>query len=93
MWYSSLRGGAWISAAIDKYVFIFLNKTEDKNLIKASHGFEAIMSYDYKDIKNPIIKCCLEEIGIKKGVEILVYDTKLDLKKIEINKLLPCFIS
>ncbi|MEK7495058.1 MAG: hypothetical protein AAB603_00505, partial [Patescibacteria group bacterium] len=41
LWYSKLRGGAWISSSIDKYVFVFLNKTEDSKLIKASHGFEA----------------------------------------------------
>ncbi len=31
--------------------------------------------------------------AFKKGVEILVYETKIDLKKIEINKQLPYFIS
>jgi sugar fermentation stimulation protein A len=30
--------------------------------------------------------------ALKKGVEILVYDAKLDLKNIEINKSIPCFI-
>ena len=29
LWYSKLRGGAWISAAINKYVYIFLNKISD----------------------------------------------------------------
>jgi D-glycero-alpha-D-manno-heptose-7-phosphate kinase len=70
MWYSQLRGGAWISAGINKYVFIFLNKTEDRNLIKASHGFEAIMSNDYRDIKNPIIKECLKSTKVFSGIEI-----------------------
>src|SRR3989344_7220870 len=60
LWYSKLKGGAWISGAINKYVFTFLNKTEDPKLIKASHGFEATMGYDYKKIKNPIIKECLK---------------------------------
>ncbi len=70
LWYSRLRGGAWISGAINKFVFIFLNKTEDPKLIKASHGFEATMSYDYKDIKNPIIRECLRLTKVTKGVEI-----------------------
>ncbi len=70
MWYSKLKGGAWISAAINKYVFIFLNKTEDPMFIKASHGFEAYMGYDYKEMPNPIIKKCLEISGIIHGIEI-----------------------
>lgn len=70
MWYSQLRGGAWISAGINKYVFIFLNKTEDKNLIKASHGIEATMTNNYKDIPNPIIRECLKITKITKGIEI-----------------------
>ncbi|MBI5452555.1 galactokinase, partial [Candidatus Gottesmanbacteria bacterium] len=70
LWYSSLRGGAWISAAINKYVFIFLNKTEDPTLIKASHGFEAIMTHDYKKINVSIIRECLSLTKVTKGVEI-----------------------
>lgn len=70
LWYSKLRGGAWISGAIDKYVFVFLNKTEDPKLIKASHGFEAIMTHDYRKIRVDIIKECLRLAGITKGVEI-----------------------
>lgn len=70
VWYSKLKGGAWISAAIDKYVFIFLNKTEDQNLIKASHGIEATMTYDFREIPNPIIKECLKLTKVTKGIEI-----------------------
>lgn len=70
MWYSRLRGGSWISAAIDKYVFVFLNQTEDPKLIKASHGIEATMSYNFQDIPNPIIKECLKVAKIKHGIEI-----------------------
>lgn len=70
LWYSRLKGGAWISGAINKYVFAFLNKTEDPRLIKVSHGFEAVMSYDYRDITNPIIKECLQLTHITSGVEL-----------------------
>lgn len=70
LWYSQLRGGSWISAGINKYVFIFLNKTEDPNLIKASHGIEATMTNNYRKIPNPIIKQCLKAAGITKGLEI-----------------------
>jgi len=70
MWYSKLKGGAWISGAIDKYVFAFLNKTDDRRLIKASHGIEATMTHDFNDIPNPIIKECLKLVDITSGIEI-----------------------
>src|SRR5206468_1755306 len=70
LWYSSIKGGAWISAGINKYVFVFLNKTEDPDFIKASHGTEATMSTNYKDIPNPIIKECLKLTKVTKGIEI-----------------------
>lgn len=70
MWYSRLKGGAWISAGINKYVFAFLNKTEDPDIIKASHGVEATMSTSWKDIPNPIIKECLKITKVYKGIEI-----------------------
>ena len=70
MWYSQLHGGAWISAGINKYVFVILNKTEDQNIIKASHGIEATITNNYKNIPNPIIKECLKITKITKGIEI-----------------------
>lgn len=70
LWYSSKKGGAWISAGIDKYVFVFLNKTEDPDLIKASHGIEATMTRDYKEIPNPIIRECLSLTKVSSGIEI-----------------------
>jgi len=70
LWYSQLRGGAWISAGINKYVFVFLNKTEDQDIIKASHGIEATMTNNYQDIPNPIIKECLKLTKVTKGIEI-----------------------
>lgn len=70
LWYSKLRGGAWISGAINKYVFVFINKTEDPNLIKSSHGFEAIMTDDYRKIPVQIIRECLQLTNVKKGIEI-----------------------
>ncbi|MFH1900312.1 MAG: hypothetical protein ABIJ83_03530 [Patescibacteria group bacterium] len=70
LWYSQLKGGAWISGAIDKYVFAFLNKTDDRKLIKASHGIEATMTYDFREIPNVIIKECLKLVNIKHGIEL-----------------------
>jgi len=70
LWYSQIKGGAWISAGINKYVFVFLNKTEDSRLIKASHGVEATMSHDYRDIPNPIIRQCLKITNVTTGIEL-----------------------
>lgn len=70
LWYSRLRGGAWISGAIDKYVFTFLNKTEDPNLIKVFDGVEATNTNDYKKIPNPIIYEALKLTKITKGIEL-----------------------
>jgi D-glycero-alpha-D-manno-heptose-7-phosphate kinase len=70
LWYSKLKGGAWISGAINKYVFVFLNKTEDPKLIKAAHGTEAIMTYNYRKIPNPLIREALRIAGITSGIEV-----------------------
>lgn len=70
LWYSRLKGGAWISGAINKYVFVFLNKTEDPKIIKASHGVEATITDNLKNIPNPIIKEALKLTSIKSGIEI-----------------------
>lgn len=70
LWYSKLKGGGWISAAINKYVFVFLNKTEDPQLIKASHGTESIMTTNYEEISNPIIRECLLLTRVTHGVEL-----------------------
>src|SRR3989344_7558008 len=70
LWYSKLKGGAWISGAINKYVFVFLNKTEDPKIIKASHGTEATITHNFQEIENPIIKEALKIVGIKSGIEI-----------------------
>lgn len=70
IWYSRLRGGAWISGSIDKYVFVILNKTEDPEIIKASHGIEANIETNYRHIPNPIIRQCLRLTKVTKGIEI-----------------------
>lgn len=70
LWYSKLRGGAWISAAINKYVYIFFNKTDDPKLLKIFDGSNYIIAQNIDEIKNPIIYECLKLVGIKKGVQI-----------------------
>jgi D-glycero-alpha-D-manno-heptose-7-phosphate kinase len=69
-WYSNERGGAWISATINRYLMVTLTITEDKNFIGYSYGQEAIQSNSYTDIPNPYVKACLEEAGVTKGISI-----------------------
>lgn len=70
LWYSKLRGGAWISGAIDKYVFTFLKETEDQSLIKICDGTEITNTNDYKNISNPIIREALKLTKITQGIEL-----------------------
>lgn len=61
--YQKNGGGAVISAAINKYVYIIINKYHDKNhcLLKYSKT-ELVQSL--KDIKHPLIKACLNKIKL-----------------------------
>ncbi|OGJ51725.1 hypothetical protein A2335_01095 [Candidatus Peregrinibacteria bacterium RIFOXYB2_FULL_32_7] len=70
LWYSKKYGGAWISATIDKYVFVTLNIPEDKNLIRISHGDTAAFVNDVNDIPNEIIRECMKLVGVTSGIEI-----------------------
>lgn len=69
LWYAKKRGGAWVSASINKYIYIILNKFEDESLIKVSDGETIEIVDNYKKLANPIIRECLELAGIKKGIE------------------------
>lgn len=54
-WYSRLKGGNWISAAIDKYVYVLLNRTDRAKVLKT---------------ETEIIKECLLKVGTKAGIQI-----------------------
>jgi D-glycero-alpha-D-manno-heptose-7-phosphate kinase len=70
LWYTKLKGGAWISAGINKYLYITLSRFEDPELLKISDGETITITDNYKKITNPIIRECLDLTGIKKGIEI-----------------------
>ncbi len=70
LWYSKKYGGAWISAAIDKYVFVTLNLPEDRNLIRVSHGDKAAFVTNVNDVPNEIIQESMKLTGVMSGVEI-----------------------
>lgn len=70
LWYANKRGGAWISAALDKYLYIILNKFEEKSYLKIFDGERMEIVDDYKKLANPIVRECLDLTGVKKGIEI-----------------------
>jgi len=69
-WYSSLNGGAWVSASFNRYLIVVLTMTEDPNFIGYSYGEEAFQGGSYKFIPNPYVKACLKYSGITKGISI-----------------------
>lgn len=69
-WYSNIRGGAWVSASLNRYLVVTLTMTEDPNFIGYAYGQEAMQGGSHKDIPNPYVKACLEHSGITRGVSI-----------------------
>lgn len=70
IWYSSLRGGAWISAAINKYIYVSVSKYLDSNQIKLSDGINKPVVTRLAKMKNDIIRECLLVSGISGGISI-----------------------
>lgn len=70
IWYSKLKGGAWISAAIDKYVYVRItNSLKSHSLHIFDNETEAFFE-NRKELDNPIIKECLKLVQIDGGLEI-----------------------
>ncbi len=60
--------GAVVSAGINKYVYITINKRFD-DTIRISYSKTEIVD-DLKEIQHDIAKACLQMTGVEKGVEI-----------------------
>ncbi len=71
-WYSYEKGGAWISATINRYLIVSLTMTEDPSFVGYSYGQEAMQGDSYKKIPNPYVRACLEHAGVTKGVSVSV---------------------
>lgn len=71
IWYSSIKGGSWISAAINYYVYIFIKRVYDSKFIKTFDGKLFSIVDDYKKVQNPIIRECLKLAKIRSGIEIV----------------------
>ena len=71
-WYSNKNGGAWISAAINRYLIVTLTKTEDPDFMGYAYGQEAIQGCAYEDIPNPYVKACLKRTGVTRGISVSI---------------------
>ncbi len=69
-WYSDVKGGAWISATINRYLVVTLTMTEDARFVGYAYGHEASQSNSYKDIPNLYVKACLEHADVKSGISV-----------------------
>lgn len=71
LWYSNLRGGSWISGAINKYVLVAVGPADDPNILKLFDGNKYHVSFSLQNLENPIVKHCLQKTKIKKGIQII----------------------
>ena len=61
--YKRNGGGAVISAAINKYVYIIINKYHDRNKCLLKYSKTELVN-NIKSIKHPLIKSCLKKIKL-----------------------------
>jgi len=66
--YYTQYGGFLISAAIDKYIYITVNKRFEKSIRVSYSSTEIADSFD--DIKHPIVREALKHLKIDSGIEI-----------------------
>lgn len=66
--YYERYGSTFLSAAIDKYIYISLHETFDEKLIIKYSDMEKVNNVN--DIKHPIIREALKLTGVSKSVEI-----------------------
>ncbi|MFH1423782.1 MAG: galactokinase [Candidatus Nealsonbacteria bacterium] len=67
--YYSQFGGEWISAAIDKYIYIVVNKRFDDSLRISYSKTEEVGTP--AEVQHPIVREALKLLGIKGGIEIV----------------------
>lgn len=66
--YYTKNGGAVVSAGIDKYIYITVNKKFD-NKLRVSYSSTEIVD-NVKELNHEIVRECLNLVGIKGGIEI-----------------------
>lgn len=62
------RAGAVVSTAIDKYMYVTVNRYFDDSIILKYRRTELVKRVS--DIRHPILRECLRLVGIERGVEI-----------------------
>lgn len=67
--YYSQFGGEWISAAIDKYIYIIVNKRFGDSIRVSYSKTEEVETPE--EIQHPIVREALKLLGIKGGIEIV----------------------
>jgi len=67
--YSSLYGGEWTAAAINKYIYIVVNKRFDNTLRVSYSKTEEVDRPE--QVQHPIVREALKLLGIDGGVEIV----------------------
>jgi D-glycero-alpha-D-manno-heptose-7-phosphate kinase len=70
LWYAKLRGGAWVSATLNKYLYIIVNDFEDSTSLRVHDGEKTEIVDNYRKLTNLIVRECLELTKVKKGVDI-----------------------
>ncbi len=68
--YYRKKGGAVLSTAIDKYVYVILNKRFDDKIYISYSQKEIVDSVD--DIQHELVRESMRMAGVKKGVEIAI---------------------
>ena len=66
--YYKHKSGAVVSTAINKYIYITVNKKFD-NKIRASYSQTENVD-NASQIKHPLIRECLKKVGIERGIEV-----------------------
>jgi len=62
------HAGAVVTTAIDKYMYITVNRYFDDSIILKYRRTELVPSVDM--VRHPILRECLRKVGITKGIEI-----------------------
>jgi D-glycero-alpha-D-manno-heptose-7-phosphate kinase len=67
--YYSLFGGFFVSAAIDKYVFVAVNRPASDDLIRLKYSRSEEVS-DVHDLEHDLVRASLEELKLTRNIEI-----------------------
>lgn len=72
-WYSKLRGGAWISAAIDRYIKVKVTNSVNSHSLLICDDGNSTYFENTLQLNNPIIQECLRALQIDGGIEINIH--------------------